>query len=165
MRFYFIDKIIHFEPGKSGVAIKNVTLAEEFFIKHYDRTPLMPEPLIIEALAQTGGWTVAVSTHYHYVAIMIRVDNIKFYKYVRPGDQLLLKANIVYTSENGTLIEGRAEVNGEVVATIERLMYGNYQVPDHLKNFIKKGYIYASGGFLDKEGNVVHQVNTLRKTL
>jgi len=165
MRFYLIDKVIHFEPGKSGVGIKNVTLAEEFFIKHYDRTPLMPEPLIIEALAQIGGWTIAVSTHYHYVAIMLRIDDVRFYRYVRPGDQLILKANILAISENGSLIEGRAEVNGEVVASIERLMYGNYQVPDHLKEFIKRGYVYASGGFLDKEGKVTNQASTLRNTL
>ena len=69
MRFYLIDKVIHFEPGKIGVGIKNVTLAEEFFVKHYDRAPLMPEPLIIEAMAQMGGWTIAVSAHYCFVPI------------------------------------------------------------------------------------------------
>ena len=156
MRFYLIDKVTHFEAGKSGAGIKNVTLAEEFFIKHYDRTPLMPEPLIIEALAQMGGWTIAVSTRYRYVAIMVRIDKVKFYKYVRPGDQLVLKTTILSISENGSLIEGKAEVDGEVVASVERLMYGNYEVPDHLKDFIKRGYIYASGGFLDREGNVIH---------
>ena len=114
----------------------------------------MPEPLIIEALAQVGGWTIAVSTQYHSVAIMLRIDNVKFYRYVRPGDQLVLKASIQAISDNGSLIEGRAEVDGEVVASVERLMYGNYQVPDHLKGFVKKGYVYASGGFLDRDGNV-----------
>ena len=81
MRFYLIDKITHFESGKSGTGIKNVTLTEDFFVKHYDRTPLMPEPLIIEALAQVGGWTIAVSTQYHSVAIMLRIDNVRFYRY------------------------------------------------------------------------------------
>jgi 3-hydroxyacyl-[acyl-carrier-protein] dehydratase len=155
MRFYLIDKVVQLEPGKSGIGIKNVTLAEDFFVKHYDRTPLMPEPLIIEALAQMGGWAIAVSTHYYYVAIMLRIDNVRFYRYVRPGDQLVLKVTILSISENGSLIEGRAEVNGEAVANVERLMYGNYQVPDHLKNFVRKGYIYTSGGFLDREGNIV----------
>ena len=154
MRFYLFDKITHFESGKSGTGIKNVTLTEDFFVKHYDRTPLMPEPLIIEALAQVGGWTIAVSTQYHSVAIMLRMDDVKFYRYVRPGDQLVLKASIQAISDNGSLIEGRAEVDGEVVASVDRLMYGNYQVPDHLKGFVKKGYVYASGGFLDRDGNV-----------
>ncbi|NOQ87012.1 MAG: hypothetical protein GQ554_09060, partial [Deltaproteobacteria bacterium] len=143
-----------FESGKSGTGIKNVTLTEVFFVKHYDRIPLMPVPLIIEALAQVGGWSIAVSTQYHSVAIMLRMDNVKFYKYVRPGDQLVLKASIQTISDNGSLIEGRAEVDGEVVASVDRLMYGNYQVPDHLKGFVKKGYVYASGGFLDRDGNV-----------
>jgi 3-hydroxyacyl-[acyl-carrier-protein] dehydratase len=157
MRFYLIDKIVHFEPGKSGVGIKNVTLTEEFFIKHYDYTPLMPESLIIEALAQIGGWTIAVSTHFRFVAIPLKIENIKFYSYVRPGDQLVLQATILSINENGSLIEGRAEVGGETVASIERLMWGNYQVPDHLRDFIKKGYIYTSGGYLNREGDVINQ--------
>jgi 3-hydroxyacyl-[acyl-carrier-protein] dehydratase len=157
MRFLLIDKIVHFEPGKSGVGIKNVSLAEEFFIKHYDHAPLMPESLIIEALAQTGGWTIAVSTHFQYVVVMLRVDKVRFYRYVRPGDQLVLKADIIFMSDNASLVEGKAEVNGEVVASIGRLMYGNYKVPDHLRGFIKKDYIYTSGGLLDREGNVIHQ--------
>ena len=31
MRFYLFDKITHFESGKSGAGIKNVTLTEDFF--------------------------------------------------------------------------------------------------------------------------------------
>jgi len=155
MRFYLFDKVIQFVPGQSGVGVKNITLAEDFFIKHYDRTPLMPEPLVIEALAQMGGWTIALSTQWRYVAILLRIDKVRFYKPVRPGDQLILKVEILSINDNGSLIEGRAEVNGQVVAQAERIMYGNNPVPDHLKDFIKKSYIYVSGGFLDREGNVI----------
>ena len=155
MRFHLFDKIIEFEPGKGGVGVKNVTVAEDFFIKHYDRVPLMPEPLIIEALAQTGGWTVAVTTRFRYVAILVRIDKARFYKPVHPGDQLILKTNILSINENGSLIEGTAEVDGETVAHVERIMYGNSPVPDHLRDFIKTGYIYRSGGLLDKEGNLI----------
>ena len=115
----------------------------------------MPEPLVIEALAQLGGWTIALSTHWRYVAILLRIDKVRFYKPVRPGDQLILKVDILSINDNGSLIEGRAEVNGQVVAQAERIMYGNNPVPDHLKDFIKKSYIYVSGGFLDREGNVI----------
>ena len=157
MRFFLFDKIIHFEPGKMGVAIKNVSLVEEFFVKHYDRTPLMPEPLIIEALAQTGGWAVTVSTDFRLAAIMVRVDDVKFYKYVRPGDQLILKATILSINENGSLVEGKAEVNGKTVAHVGRIMYGHGLVSDQNKDFLKKNFIYTSGGFLDREGNPVSQ--------
>ena len=155
MRFHLFDKMIQFDPGKSGVAVKNITVAEEFFIKHYDHNPLMPEPLIIEALAQTGGWTVAVSTKFQYVAILVRIDKARFVKPVRPGDQLILKTTILSINENGSLIEGTAEVDGEPVAHVERIMYGNSPVPDQLKDFIKTGYIYRSGGLLDREGNFI----------
>ena len=157
MRFFLIDKITHFEQGKMGVAIKNVALAEDFFVKHYDRTPLMPEPLIIETLAQTGGWTVTVSTHFRFIAVMLRVDDVKFYRYVRPGDQLVLTTTILSINENGSLIEGKAEVDGEIVAHVGRLMYGNGIISDAHRDFIKKSFIYLSGGFLDREGNLTNQ--------
>ena len=155
MRFHLFDTMIQFDPGKSGVAVRNITIAEEFFIKHYDRNPLMPEPLIIEALAQTGGWTIAVSTKFQYVAILVRIDKARFIKPVRPGDQLVLKTTILSINENGSLVEGTAEVDGEPVAQVERIMYGNSPVPDHLMDFIKTGYIYRSGGLLDREGNLI----------
>ena len=44
MRFILFDKIVGLEKGVGGVGIKNVTIGEEFFIKHYDRLPIMPEP-------------------------------------------------------------------------------------------------------------------------
>lgn len=157
MRFHLFDKVIRFVPGKQGVGVKNVTLGEDFFNRHYGLTPLMPEPLIIEAMAQIGGWTVALSTDWQYVAILLRIDKVKFFRPVRPGDQLVLTADVHSINENGSLIEGRAEVNGEPVAHAERIMYGNSPVPDHLREFIKKSYIYVSGGFLDRDGTIINR--------
>ena len=155
MRFLLFDKITHFEPGKSGVGIKNITLSEDFFKKHYDRAPLMPESLIIEALAQIGGWTVAVSTDFQYSAIMVRLDNVRFYGPVRPGDQMILKVNLLSVNEYGSLIEGKAEVDGRVVAQIGRLSYVNSKVSERFKEFIRNRNIYMSGGFLDSTGKPV----------
>jgi 3-hydroxymyristoyl/3-hydroxydecanoyl-(acyl carrier protein) dehydratase len=155
MRFLLFDKITHFEPGKSGVGVKNVSLSEDFFKKHYDQAPLMPESLIIEALAQVGGWTVAASTDFKYVAIMVRLDNVRFYRPVRPGDQIVLKVNLLSMNEYSSFIEGKAEVDGNMVAQIEKLSYVNTAVSDHLKDFVRKRYIYSSGGFLDSTGKAM----------
>ena len=134
MRFILFDKITHFEPGKSGRGIKNITVSEDFFKKHYDRTPLMPESLIIEALAQIGGWTVSASTDFQYSAIMVRLDNVRFYGPVRPGDQMILTVNLLSLNEYGSLIEGKAEVNGRVVAQIGRLSYARPEETPRLLN-------------------------------
>ena len=154
MRFLLFDRIISFAEGKGGKGIKNVTLGEDFLIKHYDRFPVMPESLIIESMAQLGGWTISVSSHYQYVAIMVMVEGVKFYRSVIPGDQLLLDVEIGEMDKSGSLVKAMASVKNNQVATVERLVYVLYEVPKKLKGDIKARQIYMSGGFLDHKGEV-----------
>ena len=154
MRFLLFDKIVSYEKGKRGTGIKNVTLGEDFLIKHYDRFPIMPESLIIESLAQVGGWIISVSSNYRYAAIMVMVEGVKFYRPVTPGDQLLLSVEIGEIDKTGTLVKGNASIGDDPAATIERLVYILYEVPENLKEEIKERQIYLSGGFLSRDGEV-----------
>src|SRR3954469_447172 len=51
---FLVDAIIEHEPGRRLVAIKNVTVNEEFFQGHFPGAPLMPGVLMIETLAQVA---------------------------------------------------------------------------------------------------------------
>ena len=55
MRWIWIDKFEHFEPGVSAVAIKNVSQAEDHLHDHFPGFPVMPASLMIEGMAQTAG--------------------------------------------------------------------------------------------------------------
>ena len=55
MRWTWIDRFAAFESGKSAIAVKNLSLAEDHFADHFPGFPVMPAPLILEGLAQTGG--------------------------------------------------------------------------------------------------------------
>ena len=53
--FLLVDRVLSLQPGKSIVAIKNVTMNEPFFQGHFPHRPVMPGVLVIEAMAQAAG--------------------------------------------------------------------------------------------------------------
>jgi UDP-3-O-[3-hydroxymyristoyl] N-acetylglucosamine deacetylase/3-hydroxyacyl-[acyl-carrier-protein] dehydratase len=88
-----VDRILEIEGTKRVVGLKNVTINEAFFQGHYPGDPIMPGVLIIEALAQIGGVLLSQALeHKGKVAVLLSLDNVKFRRAVRPGDQLILEA-------------------------------------------------------------------------
>ena len=55
--FLFVDAIVEMERLKRVVGIKNVTINESHFQGHFPGQPIMPGVLIIESMAQTGGFS------------------------------------------------------------------------------------------------------------
>ena len=112
-------------PGKSIVAIKNVTANEAYFQGHFPGHPVMPGVLIIEALAQAGGVLACESVTADEgisMLYLVGVDNARFKQIVRPGDQLMLNVELMKHKRNLWMFATRAEVDGKVVAEAEILM-------------------------------------------
>jgi len=104
-------------------------------------------------MAQIGGWTIALSTGWQYVAILLRIDKVSL-PAGAPGDQLILKADVLSINESGSLIEGRAEVNGDMVAHAERIMYGNSPCLTTCGPSSEELHL-RQRRLLDREGNVI----------
>jgi 3-hydroxyacyl-[acyl-carrier-protein] dehydratase len=121
--FLLIDRVIELELGKSITAIKNVTINEPFFAGHFPGAPVMPGVLILEAMAQAAGILSFKTKNYTPEQIGViyfaGIDNARFKKPVKPGDQLVLKAEIVREMRGIWKYTGRAEVNGAMVAEAE----------------------------------------------
>ncbi len=114
--FLLVDRILELEEGKKAVGIKNVSANEEFFNGHFPDYPVMPGVLIIEALAQVGAVAMLIKEENRgRLAFFAGIDNCRFKRQVRPGDQLKLEVEL--TRVRATFGKGKAiaTVDGELV--------------------------------------------------
>ncbi len=119
--FLLVDRILEIEEGKRVVGVKNVTINEPFFQGHFPGHPIMPGVLIVEGMAQTGGMLLlgTLDEPDTKVVYFMSIDNIKFRKPVRPGDQLVFEVELIQVRGKIARTRGVARVDGEVVAEAE----------------------------------------------
>ncbi|MEO6526014.1 MAG: UDP-3-O-acyl-N-acetylglucosamine deacetylase [Gemmatimonadaceae bacterium] len=119
--FLLIDRVLEIEPGKRIVGIKNVTINEPFFQGHFPGHPIMPGVLIIEAMAQVGGMLLmgAVPDPEQKVVYFTSLNNVKWRRPVKPGDQLRFELDLLQVRGMMCKMQGVAKVDGEVVAEAE----------------------------------------------
>ena len=121
--FLLIDRVVDYEPGKTLVAIKNVTHNEPHFPGHFPNRPIMPGVLILEALAQATG-ILAFKTADHIpdensLYYFVGIDNARFKQPVEPGDQLRLEVEYVKQMRGIWKFKGKALVDGKVVCSAD----------------------------------------------
>ena len=115
--FLLVDRILEIEENKRIVGLKNVTINEPFFQGHFPGHPIMPGVLIVEAMAQVGGVLLMglVDDPDSKVVYFMSLDNVKFRKPVKPGDQLRFELDIVQIRGTVCKMHGVGKVDGEVV--------------------------------------------------
>ncbi len=115
--FLLVDRIIEIEEKKRIVGLKNVTINEPFFQGHFPGHPIMPGVLIIEAMAQVGGMLLlgSVSDPETKVVYFMSLDNVKFRRPVKPGDQLRFELEVIQLRGTVCKMRGIGKVDGEVV--------------------------------------------------
>lgn len=118
MRWIWIDQFLEFRSGQFARAVKNLSLAEDYFADHFPGYPVMPASLILEGLAQTGGILVGEANDYREKVILAKILQARFRREVLAGQQLIYETDLVHLRPEGASIQGRVFVapipdNGE----------------------------------------------------
>jgi 3-hydroxyacyl-[acyl-carrier-protein] dehydratase len=156
MRWIWIDRFTAFESRKAATAVKCLSQAEDPFGEHFPYFPVMPAPLILEGLAQTGGILVGEANEFREKVVLAKVPTAKFHREAFPGETLTYTAEIVDLRPEGAVVKGRVTSGPDLVAEAEiffahldqnrsRQLFG-----DH--NFVFSGELKYLLGFAKQAG-------------
>jgi 3-hydroxyacyl-[acyl-carrier-protein] dehydratase len=113
MRFALIDRIDELEPGHRIVAVKALSMAEEYLADHFPGFPVMPGVLMLEAMTEAGAWLVRASEDFaSSVVVLKEARAVKYGQFVEPGQTLQVVAELVGQTERETTLKTRGSVNG-----------------------------------------------------
>ncbi|MBY0460103.1 MAG: beta-hydroxyacyl-ACP dehydratase [Gemmataceae bacterium] len=121
MRWTWIDRFVTFESGKAATAVKNLSLAEDHFADHFPGFPVMPAPLILEGLAQTGGILVGEARQYRENVVLAKMSNVRCHRDALAGEQLTYTATLLDLNDTGGRVAATAHSGPDLVLEAEIL--------------------------------------------
>ena len=142
MRWYWVDKFVEFNSGKSAKAVKNVSLAEEHLHDHFPGFPVMPASLMIEGMAQTGGILLGEKNNFQYNVILAKVPKVEFHSWACPGDQLIYTATLEDARDEGGSVKVTATVGERLVAEAEIVFVHLSSDDPQLSRIDQKNFVF-----------------------
>ncbi|MHC4429119.1 MAG: hotdog family protein [Planctomycetota bacterium] len=112
MRWMWIDQIIELVPEKRLVAIKNVSLAEEYLHDHFradgdePALPVLPASLIIEGMAQTAGILVGSVRGFREKVLLAKITSVRLDHEIVPGETVRYEAELQRIDPAGAATNG-----------------------------------------------------------
>lgn len=144
MKFHLIDRVDQIIPDKKAVGIKCVSLTNEIFDDHFPGYPIYPGSLLVESIAQLGGFLIEVSRNKSEDdlrrAILVQIEKAKFHHLCVPGDQITIECNVTSSLEEAAIIDGIASVNSKIIATVSLIF--SLQKIDEIKIHEERQRIY-----------------------
>jgi 3-hydroxyacyl-[acyl-carrier-protein] dehydratase len=118
--FQLIDRVVELDLGERTIRSEaRVPLTSTIFEGHFPGHPLMPGVLLIEAMAQTAGWLVIAATRFERMPFLAAVKEAKLRTFVKPGELLSLRAELVHEGSGYAMTAASAAVDGKPVCNAE----------------------------------------------
>jgi len=107
MKFGLVDGIVELTRGERIVAVKAVSLAEEYLADHFPTFPVLPGVLMLEALVESAAWLVRDTQDFAESIILLReAKNVTYKSFVKPGNLLRLEVTCRRLAQGESDFEG-----------------------------------------------------------
>jgi 3-hydroxyacyl-[acyl-carrier-protein] dehydratase len=118
--FQMVDRISLLDPaGRLARAQCRVPEQSPVFEGHFPGHPLLPGVLMIETMAQIGGWLVLATLRFARMPFLAQVKEAKLRSFVVPGQMLEAEARLLHDGSGFAVAEGRINAAGRQVAGAE----------------------------------------------
>ena len=101
MKFKLLDTILDQSPDRI-VAIKQVSLAEEYLADHFPTFPVLPGVMMVETMVQAARQMLADRGDPRLVLGEVRA--LKFGSFVRPGEALEVEVTVSKVLDDGAFL-------------------------------------------------------------
>lgn len=114
MRFELIDNVLE-QDSDRVVALKNVTMAEEYLADHFPGFPVLPGVLMLEALVQAGRSLLEGRGIKDRPLVLVQVRNVRYGTMIRPGQCLNIEVTLqnALPGENDYKLKGIGRVDDQ----------------------------------------------------
>jgi 3-hydroxyacyl-[acyl-carrier-protein] dehydratase len=120
VKFNLLDRIEAVSDNRL-VAVKYVSLAEEYLADHFPTFPVLPGVLMLEALTQAAGWLLHRNSGFSKsIAVLKEARNVKYGTFVAPGNSLRVEVEALKFTETGGSFKASGAV-GQNTALSARL--------------------------------------------
>jgi 3-hydroxyacyl-[acyl-carrier-protein] dehydratase len=118
--FQMVDRILSLDPEMRLLRARaEVPDASPVFEGHFPGYPLLPGVLMIETMAQTGGWLLMALQRFARIPLLAQVKEAKMRAFISPGETLETEASLVHDGSGYAVVNGRIQRGGKPVAEAE----------------------------------------------
>jgi 3-hydroxyacyl-[acyl-carrier-protein] dehydratase len=129
MKFNLIDKVEQLGETRI-VAVKYVSLAEEYLADHFPTFPVLPGVMMLEAMTQAAAWLLHVRSDFaRSVTVLKEARNVKYGHFVAPGNFLRVEVEWMKPTDAGASFKASGTV-GDAQAVSARIELAYFNLAD-----------------------------------
>jgi 3-hydroxyacyl-[acyl-carrier-protein] dehydratase len=129
VKFNLVDKIESVDDGRL-VAVKYVTLAEEYLADHFPTFPVLPGVMMLEAATQAAGWLLHRKQGFSKAIVVLKeARNVKYGQFVAPGNFLRIEVELSKMTDTGAVFKATGTV-GEAQALQAKVELASFNLAE-----------------------------------